>query len=322
MSIREDGAIFVNLGIQDANDPGTRVTIYSLEDQAGKIMRARPRGSGLRQGGPSLGLRRGGQRDDRAAKDRRQERRPHHRSALSDRKLMATALRDYGGPLLLALLVHLAAASALHGGWLPRQERETRASKPQIVNSTLLVMQPKAKPKPKPQPAAQAPQPKPAPAQGPATPAAAHRPTRPDGGAAASGTAAPRTAGTPASPCELAQASFAQALQSEASELAQDEDEVVAQSFRFGIYQRVVANWSRPPSARNGMQARLLVELIPTGEVVGVTIVESSGNGVFDRSAEAAVRKAHTFEVPREADLFERHFRRFSLLFRPEDLLR
>ena len=29
VSIREDGAVFVNLGIQDANDPGTRVTIYS-----------------------------------------------------------------------------------------------------------------------------------------------------------------------------------------------------------------------------------------------------------------------------------------------------
>ena len=42
VSIREDGAVFVNLGLQDANDPGTRVTIYSLQDQAGKIMRARP----------------------------------------------------------------------------------------------------------------------------------------------------------------------------------------------------------------------------------------------------------------------------------------
>ena len=42
VSMRADGAIFVNLGIQDADDEGTRVTIYSLEDQAGKIMRARP----------------------------------------------------------------------------------------------------------------------------------------------------------------------------------------------------------------------------------------------------------------------------------------
>ena len=41
ISLRVDGAIFVNLGIQNADDEGTRVTIYSLEDQAGKIIRAR-----------------------------------------------------------------------------------------------------------------------------------------------------------------------------------------------------------------------------------------------------------------------------------------
>jgi len=42
VSVRADGAMFVNLGIQNADDEGTRVTIYSLEDQAGKILRARP----------------------------------------------------------------------------------------------------------------------------------------------------------------------------------------------------------------------------------------------------------------------------------------
>ena len=42
VSVRSDGAIFVNLGIQNADDEGTRVTIYSLEDQAGRIIRARP----------------------------------------------------------------------------------------------------------------------------------------------------------------------------------------------------------------------------------------------------------------------------------------
>ncbi len=41
ISVRADGAIFVNLGIQNSDDQGTRVTIYSLEDQAGKILRAR-----------------------------------------------------------------------------------------------------------------------------------------------------------------------------------------------------------------------------------------------------------------------------------------
>ncbi len=42
VSMSGDGGIFVNLGIQNGDDEGTRVTIYSLEDQAGKIIRARP----------------------------------------------------------------------------------------------------------------------------------------------------------------------------------------------------------------------------------------------------------------------------------------
>ena len=42
VSMSADGAIFVNLGIQNADDEGTRVTVYSLEDQASKILRARP----------------------------------------------------------------------------------------------------------------------------------------------------------------------------------------------------------------------------------------------------------------------------------------
>jgi len=42
ISMRADGAIFLNLGISDAEDEGTRVTVFSLEDQAGKVLRARP----------------------------------------------------------------------------------------------------------------------------------------------------------------------------------------------------------------------------------------------------------------------------------------
>ena len=41
VSMRADGAIFMNLGMQDADDEGSRVTVFSLEEQAGKILRAR-----------------------------------------------------------------------------------------------------------------------------------------------------------------------------------------------------------------------------------------------------------------------------------------
>ena len=42
VTIRADGAMFVNLGIEELGEEGTRVTIFSLEDQAGKILNARP----------------------------------------------------------------------------------------------------------------------------------------------------------------------------------------------------------------------------------------------------------------------------------------
>jgi biopolymer transport protein TolR len=42
ISMRADGAIFLNLGMSDSEDEGTRVTVYSLEEQAGKVLRARP----------------------------------------------------------------------------------------------------------------------------------------------------------------------------------------------------------------------------------------------------------------------------------------
>ncbi len=41
ITMRDDGALFLNLGIRKADDQGTRVTIFSLEEQAGKILRAR-----------------------------------------------------------------------------------------------------------------------------------------------------------------------------------------------------------------------------------------------------------------------------------------
>ena len=93
-------------------------------------------------------------------------------------------------------------------------------------------------------------------------------------------------------------------------------------SFVALIQQTVINYWSRPPSARNGMEAELAIQLIPTGEVVSVTIVRSSGNSAFDRSAVNAVEKAGAFpelQTLPSAE-FERTFRRFRLLFKPEDL--
>ena len=42
VSVKDDGAIFVNVGMQRQDEAGSRVTIFSLEDQAAKVIGARP----------------------------------------------------------------------------------------------------------------------------------------------------------------------------------------------------------------------------------------------------------------------------------------
>ena len=103
------------------------------------------------------------------------------------------------------------------------------------------------------------------------------------------------------------------------SRLAVTDDEK-AQAYVAQIQRDIIQNWSRPPSARNGMQALLKVFLVPTGEIVDVVVQESSGNNAFDRSAMLAVNKTERFLVPSEARQFERNFREFTILFRPMDL--
>lgn len=110
--------------------------------------------------------------------------------------------------------------------------------------------------------------------------------------------------------------------QAEALAKQTEDDRLLAQSFIGLIQQRVRQNWSRPPSARNGMEARLSIQLVPTGEVIDVNVVSSSGNGAFDRSAVRAVKKARHFPELRElpSRVFEKDFRKLTLIFRPEDL--
>ena len=71
------------------------------------------------------------------------------------------------------------------------------------------------------------------------------------------------------------------------------------------------------------MRVDLIINLLPTGDIVGVQVAKSSGNRAFDRSAETAVNKAARFPEVQELRgnmVFERNFRQFRLTFRPEDL--
>ena len=101
-----------------------------------------------------------------------------------------------------------------------------------------------------------------------------------------------------------------------------EKEKNISISHAVAIQRKVITYWSRPPSARNGMECVIAIQLVPTGEVVASSLLKSSGNKAFDLSALNAVKKAGNFPEIKSLSSaeFERNFRRFRLLFRPEDL--
>ena len=244
-------------------------------------------------------------------------------------------IQTYAIPLFFALVIHAGLGFALHQGWSP----ETKVSSvvtPKVVNAKLVVLEAKAKPKrnaiKKPTPTKLPPVKKPKPKK---TDLATEVKEKSAAEIKAAKEAAEKVKEKArhallaqqrlerfAALGELTQSSLEQSLDEEVQNLNDIESHKAAQSFRAAIYEQVRKNWSRPPSARNGMQAYLLVELIPTGDVISVILVESSGSAAFDQSAEQAIRKVRRFDVPAENSTFEKYFRRFYFLFQPSDLLR
>lgn len=231
-----------------------------------------------------------------------------------------SAVREYAGPLLLALLLHAGVAAALVRGWQPNGDDMPRLVQPRIVAASIVVMEkpaprpplPSAKPDPVAPPVEREPAPvKPEPRSEP--------PPKPDPEIERR---AKEEADRQRRLLELAEQSTAQAFETEAADLAEATADAQTMTYMDAINRAIVLQWSRPPSARNDMKARFRVDLVPSGELLGATLLETSGNAAFDRSAEIAIRKASPFEMPPDNEVFEAHFRRFTLLFNPQDLLR
>ena len=83
------------------------------------------------------------------------------------------------------------------------------------------------------------------------------------------------------------------------------------------IRQRIKRYWSEPGNATQGMQCTLRVSLLPDGDVKNVSIVKSSGNAIFDRSAESAVYKAAPWPQPSDPKAAAA-LRDFQFIFRPK----
>ena len=221
----------------------------------------------------------------------------------------------FGIPALVAVLVHLLFVFALEGGWTTASP--TITAQPQVVQASLVSLsKPKPKPKPKPKAVEPKPEPKPAPTPAPKVEAPPPEPVVEQPESAPSVSQEERLA-------ELQRELMAgfEDLPDADEQLPNEEVDEVQQV--AGLMQaRITQNWRRPPSARNGMEVLLIISLVPTGEVVGISVSSSSGSTAFDRSAIAAVERVARFPEVTVLSIsdFERYFRRFPLRFKPEDL--
>lgn len=220
-----------------------------------------------------------------------------------------------GIPALVAVLVHLLFVFALEGGWSTASPSIT--AQPQVVQASLVSLsKPKPKPKPKPKAVEPKPEPKPAPTPAPKVEAPPPQPVVEQLESAPEVSQEERLA-------ELQRELMAgfEDLPDADEQLPNEEVDEVQQV--AGLMQaRITQNWRRPPSARNGMEVLLIISLVPTGEVVGISVSSSSGSTAFDRSAIAAVERVARFPEVTVLSIsdFERYFRRFPLRFKPEDL--
>lgn len=225
--------------------------------------------------------------------------------------------------IAVSLLLHAGVVALMVLHWEPEQ-KQRKVAPPKYVQAKLMTLQQKAKPQPKPV-AKPKPKPKPKPAPKPKPkpqPKPAPKP-EPKPAPKPEPKPAPKPAPKPESDKKLLQQQLASALAEEEEFLAAANDEEIAASYHDYIFDRVAANWSRPPSARREMEVELLVQLVPTGQVISVSVVRSSGNTAFDRSAEQAVQKVGRFEKLKEIEdprVFDKYFRRLTLVFRPDDL--
>ncbi len=236
-------------------------------------------------------------------------------------------MRIFWRPALLTLLLHGLLLYALTVNWsAPTDAAVKPVQKPRYIEARLVQIEPlkKAAPKPKakpkakpkssasPKPKTSTPKPKPKPVSKPAPKPPEPKPEP----------VAERRQPTAEERAEAARDELALAMEAEDEALEALTDEQLTASYIALIARAVEDNWSRPPSARNGMEAELQLQLIPTGEVVSVTLASGSGNRAFDRSAVNAVQKAGQFPELQQLEprLFEKNFRRLRLKFKPEDL--
>ncbi len=87
----------------------------------------------------------------------------------------------------------------------------------------------------------------------------------------------------------------------------------IVNRYAFQIQNKITRYWRRPANVKLKMKCTLNIRMTPSGEVVSVKVVRSSGDFAFDRAAEKAVTGASPLPVPSDKTLFEKNFRNLTI---------
>ena len=82
------------------------------------------------------------------------------------------------------------------------------------------------------------------------------------------------------------------------------------------IQAKVRGNWILPQDLQGNPEAIFLVTQLPTGEVLNIKVLKSSGNPAYDAAVERAILKSSPLPLPSDRQLFDRELK---LTFRPRD---
>jgi colicin import membrane protein len=82
------------------------------------------------------------------------------------------------------------------------------------------------------------------------------------------------------------------------------------------IQAKVRSNWILPADIQGNPEAIFDVVQLPTGEVLTIRLVKSSGNAAYDAAVERAILKSSPLPLPSSRELFSRELK---LTFRPQD---
>ena len=82
------------------------------------------------------------------------------------------------------------------------------------------------------------------------------------------------------------------------------------------IQAKVRGNWILPQELQGNPEAIFLVTQLPTGDVLLIKLLKSSGNPAYDTAVERAILKSSPLPLPSDKALFDRELK---LTFRPRD---